>query len=411
MRTGPTNFLADGHSTSPAGWSAGVAACGIKYPDRNDLALLVSEHQCVAAALFTKNRVKSAHILYDTSILARSPTAIRGVVINSGNANACTGEAGLTDARTMARAAEDTLHLPESSMLVMSTGVIGIRLPIEAILRGITAAASHLDPKGGRAAAQAIMTTDTRPKHAAITVSLSDGHTITIGGMSKGAGMIHPNMATMLGILTTDAAITHSALQTSLHYVADRSFHAISVDGDTSTNDTLLIMANGLAGNHPITSIQTPDGQEFLSSLLILCQYLAKEIVRDGEGATKLIEITVSGAQSREQAHQAAMTIARSPLVKTAFFGADPNWGRIICALGYSGVEFVPEQCDLSICGIPVFAQGVPLPFDEHTASTLLANASEVTVVANLHLGNGEATVWTCDFSYEYVRINAEYRT
>jgi glutamate N-acetyltransferase/amino-acid N-acetyltransferase len=402
--------LEDGHAATPPGWRAGVAACGIKYTGRDDLALLVSDTPCVAAALFTRNLVKSAHILYDQAVLSRNTETLRVVLINSGSANACTGPEGVVAAGKAAQAAEAALHLPETSTLVMSTGVIGIPLPVEKIAQGIGDAVQGLDSSNGPAAARAIMTTDTRPKQCAAQVTLAGGQTVTIGGMAKGSGMIHPDMATMLAVVTSDVAIAPHTLSAALKYATDRSFNAISVDGDTSTNDTILALANGQAENPTITDLEIPDGQTFLAGLLHVCQYLAREVARDGEGATKLITITVSGATSREQAHRAAMTIARSPLVKTAFAGADPNWGRMVCALGYSGVTLVPEHLTLQLCGVNVFAEGVPLPFDERTLSEML-EAPEVDVVAHLNMGDGEATIWTCDFTQEYIRINADYRT
>lgn len=399
-----------GSVTTPTGWRAGIAACGTKYSGRNDLALVVSDSPCTAAALFTTNRVKSAHIHYDMDVLSRNTQAIRGVLINAGSANACTGAEGIAASGTVAHFAEQTLAVPENSMLVMFTGVIGIPLPIDKVQQGICIATQNLTASHGIESAQAIMTTDTRPKHGAIQIPMSDGSTIHIGGMAKGSGMIHPTMATLLSTITTDAAITSEALDAALRYVADRSFHCISIDGDTSTNDTLLALANGQANNTPIANVESSDGQAFVLGLLHLCRYLAREIARDGEGASRLITIHIQGAASYHDAHQVAMTIARSPLVKTALFGADPNWGRVVCAIGYSGVPIDPERMLLHFGDTKVFAQGVPLPFDEQAVHQLL-NVPNVTITAHLGMGEQQATVWTCDFSYDYVKINAEYRS
>jgi glutamate N-acetyltransferase / amino-acid N-acetyltransferase len=403
-------LLEHGHVTTPEGWRAGVAACGIKYAGRTDLALLVSERPCAAAALFTTNRVVSAHIHYDRAVLSRNATSIRAVLINAGSANACTGEVGIAAAGATAREVERTLALPGESTLVMSTGVIGMPLPVDRVVQGIAAASQHLDAAHGPDAARAMMTTDTRPKYCAVRVGLPGGEHIHIGGMVKGAGMVHPNMATMLCVVTTDAAVEPAVLDAALRFAADRSFHCISIDGDTSTNDTVLALANGGAGHPSIPTIESAEGQAFLAGLVEVCQRLAREVVRDGEGATRLVTITVRGAVSDTDARRAAMAVARSPLVKTAIFGADPNWGRVVCALGYSGATVDPERVVLHFGPVQVFAHGVPQAFDEPAAHRVLS-APEVQVVADLGMGPGTATAWTCDFSYEYVRINAEYRT
>ncbi|MBX0326688.1 bifunctional glutamate N-acetyltransferase/amino-acid acetyltransferase ArgJ [Oscillochloris sp. ZM17-4] len=403
-------FLDDGHAASPAGWGAATTACGIKYADRDDLALLVSERPCSAAAIFTTNKVKAAPVRYDMALMGRSVSSLRAVVINAGNANACTGPDGDAATVAMARAVEAALGLPVDTTFVMSTGTIGVPMPVAKILGGIAAASGGLAAANGPAAARAIMTTDTRPKRCAARVDLPSGHTITIGGMTKGAGMIHPNMATLLATVTSDAAVSPACLDAALRAAAELSFNSISIDGDTSTNDTLLVMANGAADAPPIEDLASPDGQAFLAGLTAVCQRLAQEVVRDGEGATRFVTITVRGAASQSDAKQAAMTIAKSPLVKTALYGADPNWGRVLCAMGYSGAEIDPDKVRLSFGGMPVLAGGLPLPFDEGAASDLL-NVPEVTIDADLGLGEGLATVWTCDFGPEYITINAEYRT
>lgn len=403
------SFLADGHVTSPRGWRAAVAACGIKYANRDDLALVVSDRPATAAAVFTTNAVKAAPVLYDMALMAQGGD-LRAVVINAGNANACTGVDGDAAAVAMARAVEQALDLPVNSVFVMSTGTIGVPMPVAKITRGIAEAATRLSPDHGLAAARAIMTTDTRPKHCAVTVTLPDGNAITIGGMAKGAGMIHPNMATMLAVVTTDAAVPRAVLDAAMRQVLEVSFNSISIDGDTSTNDTLLVMANGASDAPPITDLVSPAGAAFVAGLTAVCQHLAHAIVRDGEGATRFVTITVRGAINNAEAKQAAMTIARSPLVKTALFGADPNWGRVLCAIGYSGATVDPNRVVLHFGGMRVLENGLPLPFDE-TAAHKLLDVPDITIEADLGLGEGSATVWTCDFSYDYVRINAEYRT
>ena len=403
-------ILAEGSATSPSGWRAATWACGIKYHNRDDLALLVSEQPCSAAAIFTTNRVKAAPVRYDQALMARNASALRALVVNAGNANACTGSAGDESALVMVRSAEAALNLPEDSVFVMSTGTIGVPMPIERVVSGIRRAALNLDAAHGHAAARAIMTTDTHPKQVALRVALPSGVTVTLGGMAKGAGMIHPNMATMLSLVTSDAAITPQALDAALRHAAELSFNSISIDGDTSTNDTLLVMANGSAGNRPIEQLESPDGAALLEGLIAICQHLAHAVVRDGEGATRFITIRVRGARSNADAKLAAMTIAKSPLVKTALYGADPNWGRVLCAIGYSGAEIDPERVVLDFGGLRVLEGGLPLPFDEAAASDRL-NVPEVLIEAELGLGNGTATVWTCDLTEEYIRVNATYRT
>ncbi len=405
-----TDFLEEGSVTTPAGWRAGTWACGIKYQGRDDLALVVSDRPCNAAAVFTTNKVKAAPVRYDMALLERNAAGLRAVVINAGNANACTGADGDAAAQAMARAVEAALGLPADTAFVMSTGPIGVPMPVEKVTAGIPRAAERLDADGGAAAARAIMTTDTHPKHAALRLALPSGATVTLGAIAKGAGMIHPNMATLLCTVTTDAAVSPAALKEALQYAVELSFNSISIDGDTSTNDTLLVMANGAAGNQPIERLDSPDGLAFRDALTALCQRLAKEIVRDGEGATRFVTITVRGALSRDEAKLAAMTVAKSPLVKTALYGADPNWGRVLSAIGYSGAEIDIDRVSFDFGGMRVIERGQLLPFDEAAASDRL-NVPEVSIDVDLGLGDGEATVWTCDFSEAYVRINAEYRT
>ena len=405
-----TEFLAEGSPTTPDGWRAATWACGIKYKDRDDLALLVSDGPCSAAAVFTTNKVKAAPVRYDMALLSRNAAGLRALVVNAGNANACTGPDGEAAALVMARAVETALSLPADTTFIMSTGTIGVPMPIAKVVTGISGAAARLDPANGLAAARAIMTTDTRPKHAALRVVLPSGTTVTLGGMAKGSGMIHPNMATMLSVVTTDAAVSPAALDVALRQAVALSFNSISIDGDTSTNDTLLVLANGVAGNPLIERLDTPDGAAFLTGLTALCQHLAQAVVRDGEGATRFVTINVRGARDAADAKLAAITIAKSPLVKTALYGADPNWGRVLCAIGYSGADVDPDRVVLLFGGMRVLEGGLPLPFDERAASDLL-NVPEVTIDADLGLGTGAATVWTCDFGPDYITINAEYRT
>jgi|HigsolmetaAR202D_1030399.scaffolds.fasta_scaffold00166_12 glutamate N-acetyltransferase/amino-acid acetyltransferase len=404
------SFLAHGHVTSPEGFRAATAECGIKYTNRADLALIVSDRPCSAAAIFTTNKVKAAPVLFDQALIKRNNSNVRAVVINSGNANACTGPAGLEAAATTAKAVESTLGLPADSTFVMSTGVIGVQLPVDKILARLPEISIDLVCEGGPAAAQAIMTTDTRPKTCAVEVSLPSGSKVKIGGMAKGAGMIAPNMATMLSVITTDASITPEVLDSALRRSADVSFNSMTIDGDTSTNDTLLLLANGASKSETISDLDSPDGQAWYEGLVAICQKLAQEVARDGEGATRFVTITVRGAVSDAEARQAAMTVANSPLVKTALFGADPNWGRVLMALGRSGVELDQDKVSLFFGGLKVLEGGIPVDFDEIEAHKLL-DVPEVKIEADLNLGDGQATVWTCDFSYDYVKINAEYRT
>jgi len=390
---------------------AGVHA-GLKKEGALDMALIVSDRPCVAAGVFTRNLVKAAPVVFDQQVLARRGNAIRAVVINARNANAVTGEQGLRDAAEMARLTAEVLELPEEAgVFVMSTGVIGVPLPMETIARGIRLATETLaaDEAAGLAAARAIMTTDTVPKLVGSTVQLG-GRTVTIAGMAKGAGMIHPDMATMLSVIATDAVIDGPALQAALQFAVERSFNSITVDGDTSTNDTVLLLANGAAGHAEIRG----DGDDFVAfrdALLAVCQGLARLVARDGEGATTFVTIEVRGAGSFEDARQIGRTIATSPLVKTAIFGRDANWGRVLAAAGRAGVPFDPARSSLWFGELQLLRDGTPLGVDEARALEILSQP-EVTITLELDPdGTGAATVWTCDFSFDYVSINAEYRT
>jgi glutamate N-acetyltransferase/amino-acid N-acetyltransferase len=393
-----------GGVTAAQGFRAAGVACGLK-PDGRDLMLLVSEHVCSAAGVFTRNVVKAAPVLFSCKRVKAGRA--QAIVINSGVANACTGEEGMRRCEAMSAAVAAAASLAEDLILVCSTGVIGRQLPIDKIATGILEAARVLSPEGGHDAARAIMTTDTRPKEVAISLDTEWGP-ITIGGMAKGSGMIAPNMATMLAVITTDAQIAPELLQRSLSNVVERTFNRITVDGDTSTNDTVLVLANGKTGIR--LQQGTQDYVRFERALGIVAETLAKAIVRDGEGATKLVEIHVHRTADAQTAIAIAQTIANSPLVKTALFGNDPNWGRILAAAGRAGVCFDPGKVDLDLAGIPVVRAGEPLPFDKAAASTAM-KTDDVLIDLRLNAGDGEATVWTCDFSYDYVRINADYTT
>ena len=390
-----------------SGFRAAAAACGLKPDGALDLALVAAQEPCAAAGVFTTNRVRAAPVLYDRAALARSGARIRAVIANSGCANACTGPRGLADAREMAALTARALGCAAGQVLVLSTGVIGRPLDMAKVARGIALVTSPGAPPDAEAAARAIMTTDTRPKLAAGTLT-AGGRRIAIAGFAKGSGMIHPRMATMLAVLTTDAALGPAALQRALAAAVARSFNRVSVDGDMSTNDTVLLLASGRAG-HP------PRGdQAFTAALTDVCVALARQIARDGEGATRLVEIAVGGARDEAQAHRVADAIARSPLVKTAIHGGDPNWGRILAAAGASGIAIRPDRLRLELGppGTPVrlVEGGLPLVCDEGAAVAALKD-DPVRVRLDLGLGGADATAWTCDLSAEYVAINAHYTT
>ncbi|MDI3328709.1 MAG: bifunctional glutamate N-acetyltransferase/amino-acid acetyltransferase ArgJ [Alicyclobacillaceae bacterium] len=395
--------------TAPRGFWAGSAAAGIRdgKADRPDVGILYSEVPAAAAGVFTANRVRAACVEL-TERLVRQNRRLQAVVANSGNANACTGERGAADAAEMQRAAADLFGLEPQDVGVASTGVIGVPLPMDRVRVGIEAAAKRIRDDGGRAFAEAIMTTDTRPKEAVAEFRV-DGRPATVGGAAKGSGMIHPNMATMLAFLTTDAAVDPAALDAALRLAVDRSFHCISVDGDTSTNDMVLCLANGLAENRILTP-EHPDWPAFVETLTTVATELAKAVARDGEGATRLVEVRVEGARSEEDARRAAKAVAGSSLVKTAVYGADPNWGRILCAVGYSGAEFEPEGADVYIGDICVCRGGRAIDFDEEAARGVLRGDP---VVLRVILGNGpgSAVAWGCDLTEKYIEINAHYRT
>ena len=403
----------DGGVTAAKGFQAAGVEAGIKYQNRKDMALVYSTAPCRAAGTFTSNVVKAAPVLWDKELVETSPF-VQAVVVNSGVANACTGKQGLDCCRTEAACAGELLGIPETAVLVASTGVIGMQLPEDRITEGIRklAAAKADTLEAGLDAAKAIMTTDTVHKQIAVETEIG-GRTVTLGGMCKGSGMIHPNMCTMLGFITTDAAISKEMLQKALSADVTDSFNMISVDGDTSTNDTLLLLANGLAGNQEITG-EGEDYEAFCQALHFITTYLARKMAGDGEGATCLFETKVVGAASRQDARILAKSVICSSLTKAAIFGHDANWGRILCALGYSGAKFDPENVDLYFMGktgkIHIFGGGTACDYSEEEASGILSEP-EVTVLVDMHMGNETATAWGCDLSYDYVKINADYRS
>lgn len=403
----------DGGVTAAKGFEAAGVEAAVKYENRKDMALVYSTVPCRVAGTFTSNVVKAAPVLWDRDVVENSPYA-QAVVVNSGIANACTGKQGMDCCKAEAEHLGKLLGIPENSVLVASTGVIGKQLPLDRITAGIEklAAAKAATPEAGMDAARAIMTTDTVHKQIAVQFQ-AGGRTATMGAMCKGSGMIHPNMCTMLGFITTDVNISKEMLQKALSADVVDSFNMISVDGDTSTNDTLLVLANGLAGNDEITT-EGVDYDAFCEALHYVTTYLARKMAGDGEGATCLFEARVVGAASKEEARILARSVVCSSLSKAAIFGHDANFGRFLCALGYSGAKFDPENVDLyfrSRSGeIHIFGNGVACDYSEEEATKILSDP-EVTVVADMHMGKAEATAWGCDLSYDYVKINADYRS
>ncbi|MDE6687408.1 MAG: bifunctional glutamate N-acetyltransferase/amino-acid acetyltransferase ArgJ [Lachnospiraceae bacterium] len=402
-----------GGVTSPKGFAAASYAAGIKYRDREDMALIYSEQPCTVAGVFTSNVVKAAPVVWDQQVVEKADY-VKAVIINSGIANACTGEEGMELCRATAKTAAEVTGDGAENILVASTGVIGMQIPVDRIVQGTKELLKRKDTseEAGTKAAQAIMTTDTHKKETAMTVALSSG-TVTIGGMCKGSGMIHPDMCTMLGFITTDAAISKTLLQRALSEVVQDTFNMISVDGDTSTNDTLVVLANGMAGNQEIIA-EDEDYQTIKEALYRICEYLAKQMAGDGEGATALLEVTVQKAKTKADAKILAKSVVCSSLVKAMIYGHDANAGRIMCALGYSGVSFRPEKVDLyftsSAGKILVFQGGTAADYSEEEATELLSEP-EVTVVVDMHEGDAFATAWGCDLTYYYVKINADYRS
>lgn len=402
-----------GSVTSAKGFKAASCAAGIKYSNRTDMAMIYSEKPCVSAGTFTTNIVKAAPVKWDQKIAYESAYA-QAVIINAGIANACTGAEGMANCAKTAEAAGEYLGIPADSVFVASTGVIGFQLPIDRIAAGTKMMVPELSDseEAGLAAAKAIMTTDTVPKHIAVTCEIG-GVPVTIGGMCKGSGMIHPNMCTMLGFITTDAAISKELLQEALSEDIKDTYNMVSVDGDTSTNDTVLLMANGMSGCPEITE-KGEAYDTFKAALHEVNKYLCRKIAGDGEGATALFEVKIIGAESKAQAVTLAKSVVTSSLTKAAIYGHDANWGRILCAMGYSGAEFDPEVVDLyfeSAAGkIKIIENGVATGYSEEEATKILSE-NEVTAIADIKMGDCEATAWGCDLTYDYVKINADYRS
>ena len=401
-----------GGVTAAKGFEAAGTAANIKYKDRMDMALIYSTAPCRAAGTFTTNVVKAAPVIWDKEIVESSPYA-QAVVVNAGIANACTGKQGMDYCREEAQTAAGLLQIPENAVLVGSTGVIGMQLPMERIKEGIRKLVSAKGDsiEAGTTASKAIMTTDTVNKEIAVTVELG-GRTVTIGGMCKGSGMIHPNMATMLSVTTTDAAISKEDLQELVSEAVSGSFNMISVDRDTSTNDTYLVLANGESG--VTIKKNTKAYEDFREALICVSTELAKKMAADGEGATKLFEVKVTGCESEEKAKILSKSVITSNLVKTAVYGSDANWGRILCALGYAGVEFNPEMIDLTLQAkgesLVLVRDGVATDYSEEKATELLSE-EKVTVVCDMKEGDCVAAAWGCDLTYDYVKINADYRS
>ncbi len=405
--------IIQGGVTAAKGFEAAAVAAGIKYKNRTDMAMIYSKVPCAVAGAFTTNVVKAAPVKWDQKIVKESEYA-QVIVVNSGIANACTGAEGWNCCEETAEETAKLLDISKEHVLIGSTGVIGMQLPIERMKAGIAQLTENkLDTlEAGTDAAKAIMTTDTCKKEFAVQIEIG-GKTVTIGGMAKGSGMIHPNMCTMLSFITTDAAITKSALQKALSADVKDTYNMISVDGDTSTNDTVLVLANGLAGN-PVIQEDTEDYQVFYQALHEVNEYLAKQLAGDGEGATALFEVNVIGAETKEQAVLLSKSIACSNLTKTAIAGHDANWGRILCAMGYSGAQFEPEKVDLflesAVGKLQIVKDGLATDYSEEKATEILSEPI-VIATADIKLGTEKATAWGCDLTHGYIDINADYRS
>lgn len=398
--------MASAGVTFPKGFKAAGVKAGIKKSGNLDMAIIYTEKAASVAGTFTQNQVAAAPVLVSREAV-KGGTA-HAIVANAGCANACTGEQGLKAAREMAEIAASELNCKASEVIVGSTGIIGVQLPMDKVAAGIKAAAKELSDSGSKNAGLAIITTDTYSKACALETEIG-GKKVRFGAIAKGSGMIQPNMATMLCYITTDAAIEPKLLQEALSDIVEVSFNMISVDGDMSTNDMTIVLANGAAEN-PVIKEKNADYDKFYEALKTICVELSKRIAADGEGATKFLTIEVKGAECFKSAKQVAMSVAKSPLVKTAFFGQDPNWGRVICAVGYAGVPMKPEKTTVSFGGIDVYKGGVGAPFDAEKLREVM-EAHDITITVDLGLGSETATVWSCDFSYEYVKINGEYHT
>ena len=405
--------IINGGVTAAKGFEAASAAAGIKYQGRTDMALVYSQKPCEAAGTFTTNVVKAAPVKWDKKVV-ESSVKPQVIVINSGIANACTGEAGMECCKEVAKEVAKVLETETESVLIGSTGVIGMQLPVEKMKAGVHLLAEEkaAGQEMGNLAAKAIMTTDTKEKEAAVTIEI-DGKTVTIGGMAKGSGMIHPNMCTMLAFITTDAVISKEALQAALSSDVEETYNMISVDGDTSTNDTVLLLANQMAGNKEIQK-GTKEFEIFKEALHEVNTTLAKKIAGDGEGATALLEVIVQGAETKDQAKTLAKSVICSNLTKTAVAGHDANWGRILCAMGYAGVEFDPEKTDLFIKSsageLKLVENGMALDYSEEKATEILSQP-EVSIMADIKLGKESAIAWGCDLTHGYIDINADYRS
>lgn len=392
--------------TFPQGFKAAGVKAGIKKSGNLDVAVIYTEKEAVVAGTFTQNAVAAAPVYASKAVVATGTA--HAIVANAGCANACTGEQGDKDAKKTQEIAAQALGCDPLDVIVASTGVIGVNLPMDKMEKGVNEAIKELSENGSSNASYAIMTTDTHPKTAALEITLG-GKNVRFGVIAKGSGMIQPNMATMLCFITTDAAIDGKLAQKALSEVVNTSFNMISIDGDMSTNDMVIVMANGAAGNEKITT-ENEDYETFKAALDKLCKALAQEIADDGEGATKFLTIHVTGTKSFADAKTIGMSVAKSPLVKTAFFGADPNWGRVICAVGYAGVPMNPQNVMVKFGDIPVYAHGVGAEHDAEALANVMAQ-HDITISIDMGEGEEEATVWTCDFSYEYVKINGEYHT
>ena len=402
-----------GGVTAAQGFEAASCEANIKYSGRTDMAMVFSKEPCECAGTFTSNVVKAACVQWDMQIV-ESGKPMHAVVVNSGIANACTGKEGFDACEATARAVEDSLKVPYDSVAVASTGVIGMQLPVDKLVNGVNAMSKTLEDsvEAGTAASKAIMTTDTVNKEVAVTFMAGDKK-VTLGGMSKGSGMIHPNMCTMLAFITTDLSIDKALMQEALREVVADTFNMITVDGDTSTNDSLILMANGLAGNDKIMA-KDESYERFKEALFFVCRFLARKMASDGEGATKLFEAKVVNAKSKEDARTLSRAIVGSNLSKAAIYGCDANFGRFLCAMGYSGAQFDQNDVELffeSKAGrMQVFDKGTPIDFDEDFAVKIMKE-DEVTVFVDMHEGEAEATAWGCDLTYDYVKINADYRS
>ena len=407
------NFrVVKGGVTSAKGFRAAGVPAEIKYKGRNDVALIVADEPCAAAAVFTTNKVAAAPVLYDREVVRNGRT--QAILANSGCANACTGEEGLKDAKLSALVTAGELGIDPKLVLVASTGVIGRRIPMDRLLAGMKAAKAALGRTAahGLAAEKAVMTTDTKPKQAAVTCTIG-GKKVTIGGMSKGSGMIEPNMATMLGFITTDVAVSPRLLKRALQLAIGKSFNRLVVDGDESTNDSVFLLASGKAGNKKIenSSSSTKDFHIFVEALTAVTTSLAKQMATDGEGATKFVTVTVKGARSEKEAERAARAVAKSPLSKTSWFGRDPNWGRVLAAVGYSGADVVDMKAEVFYDKVWAFRFGKIADEKQLAKLAAVMKKDEFTVTVDLHLGSAEASIYTCDFSLDYVHINADYTT